>query len=701
MKHAFLFAALVISLTTAMPQTVDPYLWLEDVTGERALAWVHEQNARTEKTFADDPRYERLRREFLAILDSHAQIPYVERMGDHYYNYWRDERNPRGIWRRVPVAEYGQPDPPWEVVLDLDLLAKSENENWVWKPPVCLRPQQRDGAYELCMLRLSRGGADAYVAREFDLRKKAFIAGGFSLPEAKSDVDWADENHLWVGTDFGAGSMTQSGYPRIAKRWSRGTPLAQAQTVFTGKLTDIAVTAFKEYQGPVRDWISRDLSVREQEYFALVDGKPVKLDLPRDVRMQVFHDWLLLRTQSAWKVAGRRFVAGSLLAIECDRFLRGARDMHVLYEPRKRSALQAVALTRSAVLITELDNVHSRISEITFDGKSWRTHRVPAPENVQLAVVTSDWDFDDYQLTVQGFTTPTTLYSGRIGMQRWEEFKAVKALPAFFDASRIVTEQFEATSRDGTRIPYFIAHHAQLETDGSHPTLLQGYGGFAISQLPNYSALLGRGWLEAGGVLVRANIRGGGEFGPQWHRTAQREGRQKTFDDFIAVAEDLIRRGISSPAHLGILGGSQGGLLVTGAMVQRPELFSAVVAQVPLTDMLRYHKLLAGASWMGEYGDPDVASDRAFIAKYSPYQNVRPGVKYPPIYLATSTRDDRVHPGHARKLAARMLEQGHDVLYFENVEGGHAAGADNEQAARMWAQSIAFLARKLGLPETR
>ncbi|HUL65006.1 MAG TPA: S9 family peptidase, partial [Burkholderiaceae bacterium] len=274
MKHVCLLATLVLSLTTAMPQTVDPYLWLEDVTGERALDWVREQNARSEKTFTADPRYERLRGEFVAILDSHAQIPYVERMGGHYYNYWRDERNPRGIWRRVPVAEYAQPDPPWEVVLDLDLLAKNENENWVWKPPVCLRPQQRNGAYERCMLRLSRGGADAYVAREFDLRRKAFIAGGFSLPEAKSDVDWADENHLWVSTDFGAGSMTRSGYPRIAKRWSRGTPLVQAQTVFTGKVTDIAVAAFKEYQGPVRDWISRDLSVREQEYFALVDGTP-------------------------------------------------------------------------------------------------------------------------------------------------------------------------------------------------------------------------------------------------------------------------------------------------------------------------------------------------------------------------------------------------------------------------------------------
>jgi prolyl oligopeptidase len=701
MKHIGLLVALIVLLVPAMAQTPDPYLWLEDVTGEQALAWVREQNARTEKTFAADARYERLRREFLAIFDSRAQIPYVQRMGNHYYNYWRDARNPRGIWRRVAVADYAQKDPAWETVLDLDALAKAENENWVWKAPVCLRPPRRDAPYVRCMLRLSRGGADATVDREFDLRTKAFVAGGFSLPEAKSNVDWADESHLWVGTDFGAGSLTTSGYPRIAKRWRRGTPLAEAQTVFAGETTDVWVGAYKEYQGPVRDWIQRGLSVREQEYFAVRNGKLVKLALPRDVTMQVFHDWLLLRTQSPWKPAERTFAAGSLLAIKCERFLRGARDMSVLYEPAERRALQSVALTRSAVLITELDNVRPRLTEVTFDGKKWRMRRVPAPENVQLAIVASDWDFDDYLLTVQGFTTPTTLHAGRIGLQRWEDFDSLKALPAFFDATGIFTEQFETTSRDGTRIPYFIARHQGVKTDGSNPTLLQGYGGFANPQLPNYSAVLGRGWLEPGGVLVRANIRGGGEFGPEWHRTAQREGRQKTFDDFIAVAEDLIRRGITRPERLGMLGGSQGGLLVTGTVVQRPELFGAVVAQVPLTDMLRYHLLLAGASWMGEYGNPDVDADRAFIAKYSPYQNAQAGVKYPPVFLATSTRDDRVHPGHARKFAARLLEQGHEVLYFENIEGGHAAGADNAQAARVWAQTIAFLAHELQLQETR
>jgi prolyl oligopeptidase len=696
-----------LALLTALYSTIalaaqeDPYLWLEDVSGERALAWVREQNARAEKQFAADPRYEQLRTEYLRIFDSRAQIPYVQQMGGDYYNFWRDASNPRGLWRRIAVDEYASADPRWETVLDLDALAKAENENWVWKPPVCLRPAKRDDPYTRCMLQLSRGGADATVDREFDLRAKTFVAGGFNLPEAKTQVDWADQDHLWVGTDFGAGSLTQSGYARIAKRWRRGTPLTEAQTVFTGESTDVAIAAFKEHEGPVRDWIYRGLSVREQEYFALINGKPVKLDLPRDVNLQVFHNWLLLRTQSLWRPGERAFAAGSLLAIDCERFLQGARDLTVLYEPAQRRALQSFALTRSAVLITELDNVRSRLSEVTFDGKTWRTRRVPAPDNAQLGVVSSDWDFDDYLVTVQGFTTPTTLHAGRVGLKRWEDFRPVKALPAFFDPAGIVTEQLETVSRDGTRIPYFIARRENLKTDGSAPTLLQGYGGFANPQLPIYSAVLGRGWLESGGVLVRANIRGGGEFGPEWHRTAQREGRQKTFDDFIAVAEDLIRRGITSAPHLGILGGSQGGLLVTGSAVQRPDLFGAVVAQVPLTDMLRYHKLLAGASWMGEYGNPDVDSDRAFIAKYSPYQNAKAGAKYPPILLVTSTRDDRVHPGHARKFAARLLEQGHDVLYFENIEGGHAGSADNAQAARAWAQTMSYFARQLGLPQAK
>jgi len=691
-----LAAAAVVALAGAAAPPDDPYLWLEEVSGERALAWVREQNLRAEKTAAAEPRYEQLRADFRRILDSAAKIPYVTRMGGHYYNFWRDARQVRGVWRRTRVEEYAKHAPEWETVLDLDALAEAEGENWVWKTPVCLQPDQSGAPYVRCMLRLSRGGADATVVREFDLRTRSFVANGFALAEAKSDVDWADLDHLWVATDFGPGSLTQSGYARVAKLWKRGTPLAEARTVFSGRTDDIAVAAFTTHGlGRKRSWIYRGLGVREQEYFALIDGAARHLEIPRDATLEFFHDWMLVHTRRDWAPAGRRFRAGSLLAIASDRFLRGRRDFAVLYAPGERSALQAVATMRTAVLFTELDNVRSRLHEAVFDGKAWRTRRVPTPDNVRLGVAASYWDADDYLLSVEGFTRPTTLYAGTVGLSDWKDFRAVKSLPEFFDAAGLTSEQREAVSRDGTRIPYFIVR--RVSAGGPSPTLLTGYGGFELAQLPSYSAILGRGWLEAGGALVRANIRGGGEFGPQWHRVAQREGRQKTFDDFIAVAEDLVRTGMTRPSRLGIFGGSQGGLLVTGSMVQRPDLFGAVVAQVPLTDMLRYHKLLAGASWMSEYGNPDLPADRAFIARYSPYQNLQADAHYPPILLATSTRDDRVHPGHARKFAARLAEQGHEFLYFENVEGGHSAGANNAQAAQVWALTLAFFARRLGL----
>jgi prolyl oligopeptidase len=676
----------------------DPFLWLEEVDGARAMQWVHAQNERAQQAFDADPRYEPLRRNLLAILDSRERIPLVVRMGPHFYNFWQDARNRRGIWRRVAVDGYRKAEPEWETVLDLDALAAQEKENWVWKAPACLRPPRSELPWERCLLKLSRGGADATVVREFDLRAKSFVRGGFELPEGKHEVDWADADHVWVGTDFGPGTLTRSGYARLARKWRRETPLASAQPVFAGQVNDVLVAAYStEEPGRRRDWVSRILGVREQEHYAWIDSRARRLELPRDVQLDFHRGWFLLRLRSDWKPAARRYAAGSLLAIRVDDFLRGRREFDVLLEAGDRRALQWVASTRSAVLALELEEVRPRLHELVHDGTQWRARRVPVPEHLQIGVAASDWDADDYLLSVQGFTTPTTLHAARVGLQRWEQFEAVRSMPSFFDAAGLKTEQFEAVSRDGTRIPYFIVRREAAPQDGSNPTLLNGYGGFENSMLPTYSGLLGKGWLEAGGVLVRANIRGGGEFGPRWHRIAQREGRQKTFDDFIAVASDLIRRGVTRPDRLGIAGGSQGGLLVTGTLVQRPDLFGAAVAQVPLTDMLRYHRLLAGASWMTEYGDPDRPADRVFLQKYSPYQNLRGDVKYPRLFLVTSTRDDRVHPGHARKFAARMQQLGHDVLYFENIEGGHAAAADNEQTARQWAQTFVFLQRQLRL----
>jgi prolyl oligopeptidase len=688
-------AALAMPLTSAAANPPDdPYLWLEEVEGAKALDWVREKNTLAEKEFAADKRYEPLRADLLKIVNSRDRIPFVQRKGDHYYNFWRDAANPRGLWRRTTLAEYAKPQPTWETVLDLDALGKAENVNWTWGGAECLRPERPDQPYRRCVLALSRGGADATVQREFDLVDKAFVKDGFSLAEAKQRVDWKDIDTLWVASDFGPGSMTDSGYPRIVKEWKRGTPVASARTVYEGRQPDVSIGGyFERDSGQRRDWIYRGIAFWNTELYVQRDGKLVRVDVPNDASVQTFKDWLLIRTRTPWTVGGQTYPGGALLAAKFEAFMQGERKLDILYAPTARSSIDAVTKTQNAVLLTELDNVRPRLWELRHDGKAWQRQRVALPDAGQIGNVATYWASDAYMFTRQDFTTPTTLLMRNVGEQ---DSRTLRSLPRFFDASGIVTRQFEATSKDGTRIPYFIAMREGLKFDGRNPTLIYGYGGFGSTELPWYSGVFGKGWLEPGGVLVLANLRGGGEFGPEWHRTAQRENKQRTWDDLAAVAEDLIKRRITSPPHLGIMGGSQGGLLVTATMVQRPELFGAVVSQVPLVDMLRYHKLLAGASWMAEYGDPDKPEDRAFIAKYSPYQNVRKDAKYPRIFLYTSTRDDRVHPGHARKMVARMKEFGHDVLYFENIEGGHGAAATNEQAARMWAQTFSFLWRQLG-----
>ncbi|MDP3085649.1 MAG: prolyl oligopeptidase family serine peptidase [Rubrivivax sp.] len=697
-RPAALLAALLLTLSTApaLASADDPYLWLEEVSSAKALAWAGARNAAADKEFAADRRFEPLQQELLKIVNSRDRIPFVTRMGEHQYNFWRDAANPRGLWRRATLAEYRKPQPAWETLLDLDALATRESENWVWKGVDCLQPARADDAYRHCMLSLSRGGADASVRREFDLSAKALVVGGFALPEAKQSLHWKDADTLWVRSDFGPGSMTSSGYPRFVKEWQRGTPLAAARTVFEGQASDVSVWAWSDWEtGQRRDWVARSVAFWNTERFVLVDGKPVKLDLPTDATPQAFKDWLLLRLRTPWTVGGVTHPGGALLAIRFAAFMQGDRQFEAVYTPSARRVLDnSLHQTRNAVLLTELDSVRPRLWELRHDGKAWQRSRVELPDSGQIANLSTYWASDSYFFTHQDYTTPTTLFARSIGDA---SSTALKALPPAFDASGIVTRQFEARSADGTLIPYFIAMREGLKLDGSHPTLLYGYGGFAVSRLPTYSGVFGKSWLEPGGVLVLANLRGGGEFGPQWHRAAQKDNKQRTWDDMAAVAEDLIRRGITRPQHLGILGGSQGGLLVTATMVQRPELFGAVVSQVPLIDMLRYHKLLAGASWMAEYGDPDKADERAYIARYSPYQNVKKGVAYPRTFIYTSTRDDRVHPGHARKMVARMEEQGHDVLYFENIEGGHGAAADNKQAARMWAQTFSFLWKQLGV----
>ncbi len=667
----------------------DPYLWLEDVTGEKQLDWVRQQNAVSTNELQAHAEFAVIRQRLLSIMDSKERIPFVSKHGKFLYNFWRDDKNPRGLWRRTTLNEYRKPQPSWEIVLDLDQLAKEEKENWVWKFANVLEP-----AYDRALLSLSRGGADATVVREFDLTSRQFIVDGFRLPEAKSRVDWRNRDTLYVGTDFGPGSMTKSGYPRIVKEWKRGTPLISARTVFEGAVDDVSVVGSSIIDhGRTYDFIERGLTFFTDETLVRRGDQWVRIDKPADAELSTFGDHLLLKLRSDWTVAGETHAAGSLLAADFDDYLKGERKLTPLFEPTPRTSLEDISATKNYLVLTELDNVRSRPYLLRFSRGQWKRTplEVPAFGNVSVNGLDPD-ESDEYFMVIEDFLTPSTLYYGVAGKDQREK---LKSLPAFFNAAGLEIQQFETTSKDGTRVPYFQVSRQGLKLDGTNPTLLYGYGGFNVSMLPSYTPTIGAGWLEHGGVYVLANIRGGGEFGPKWHYAARKEHRQRAYDDFIAVAEHLIQRKVTAPRHLGIQGGSNGGLLMGAMLTQRPDLFGAVVCQVPLLDMRRFNQLLAGASWMDEYGNPDVPAEWDYIRKYSPYQNVQKDRKYPRTLFTTSTRDDRVHPGHARKMVARMKEQGHDVLYYENIEGGHGGAANNQQAAYMRALAYTFLLKQL------
>ena len=670
----------------------DPWLWLERIDTDEARAWVDARNAATEAELQADPRFAPLRERLTSILDSSDKIPYVGVHGGWCYNFWRDATHVRGVWRRATLDEYRKPAPSWETVLDLDALARAENENWVWAGVSWLEPQA-----DRCLISLSRGGGDAKVVREFDLPTLSFVADGFTLPEAKSDVSWIDRDTLFVGTDFGPGSLSESGYPRIVKEWKRGTPLAAATTVYEAAPGDMAASGYQDNSpGWERAFVLRQIDFYTSELFWRRGDRLLRIDKPIDASAFALRDQLVIELRSDWTVDGVTYPQGALLATGFDAFVAGNRAFEVLFAPTPMTSLDGVAATRSSLLLTVLDNVKNRVVELRHENGAWARREVDVPGIGSLGVSALDSDHsDDYFLTVTDFLHPTTLYLMHAGS---DERQPLKAMPAFFEAWPYEVSQHAAASGDGTLVPYFVV--ARKAKDGaagaSGPTLLYGYGGFEVSLKPFYSGMTGAAWLEQGGTYVLANIRGGGEFGPRWHQAALRQHRQRAFDDFIAVGQDLVARGVTTPRQLGIMGGSNGGLLVGAALTQRPDLFGAVVCQVPLLDMRRYHLLLAGASWMGEYGDPDDADDWAYLARYSPYHNVRPGERYPRVLFTTSTRDDRVHPAHARKMAARMLDQGHDVLYWENTEGGHAGAADNAQTARMVALTYTFLLRQLG-----
>ncbi len=699
MKAAFFFIFLaplllgcVAAATEAQQASAsppDPYLWLEDVTGERSLAWVKEQNNLSKGELESSPDFEPIRQRLLSILDSKERIPYVAKHGAWYYNFWRDAKNVRGVWRRTTLEEFKKAQPAWETVLDVDELGSAEKENWVWKGYEVLYP-----TYDRCLVMLSRGGSDATVVREFDLNTKEFIKGGFSLPEAKSRVVWRNRDTVYVGTDFGPGSLTSSGYPRLVKEWKRGTPLSSATLVYEGKTEDVSVDASVVHDhGHTYEMIERGPTFFTSEVLIRRGDSWVKLDKPADAIVNTFDDQLLLHLRTDWTVGGQTYSAGALLATDFNSAFGPERKFSVLFQPTDRKSLAATSDSKHFLIINELDNVRNKLYLLRHQDGKWNRTALDAPAFGSVGVTGIDSDeSDDYFMTVTDFLTPSSLYLGNLEHPGRE---LLKSLPSFFNAAGLEISQHEATSKDGTRVPYFQVSRQGIKMDGNNPTLLYGYGGFEISMLPNYNPSVGSAWLERGGTYVLANIRGGGEFGPKWHEAARKQNRQRAYDDFIAVAEDLCARKLTSPQHLGIQGGSNGGLLMGVMLTERPDLFKAIVCQVPLLDMRRFNKLLAGASWMDEYGNPDKPEDWAYISQYSPYQNVSKDKKYSRVLFTTSTRDDRVHPGHARKMVARMKEQGHDVLYYENTEGGHGGAANNQQAAYMQALSYTFLLKEL------
>ena len=670
----------------------DPYIWLEDVEGEEALNWVEAQNEVSVGYLESLPTFDELNDRNLEILNSDDRIASPGLRGDQVFNFWRDAANQRGLWRRTTLDDYISGDPDWEIILDLDALAEAEGEDWVWKGASCLRPD-----YRHCALYLSRGGADAVVIREFDVEDRAFVEGGFFVPEAKSRVSWIDSDTLYLGSDFGDGTLTDSGYPRTARIWRRGEPFSDAIEVFAGEQSDVAASVLRSWDGDAH----YDLAVRSPTFYTSAsylvtdEGELEHIEIPEDAEFRgVFNGQMLVALKSDWTVGGETYLQGSLIAAGFEGFMQGERNFDVLYVPTPTSALPGggVATTRDYLILNILEDVVSRMFRYELRDGEWVSEEIGTEAFGSIRLVAASDTSNAMFFSYENYLRPDTLYFSADGGASAE---ALQSLPQFFDADGMSIEQRFATSSDGTAVPYFLVLPAGFEANGDTPTLLYGYGGFEISLTPGYSATVGHSWLARGGAYAVANIRGGGEYGPRWHQAALKEKRQVAYDDFIAVAEDLIESGVTSPRHLGIRGGSNGGLLTGVMLTQRPDLWNAVVVQVPLLDMKRYNRLLAGASWMAEYGNPDT-EDWAFISEYSPYHNIRSDVDYPTVFFTTSTRDDRVHPGHARKMVARMTELGHDLLYFENTVGGHAGASDNTQVARNEAMVYSYLWDQLG-----
>lgn len=684
-----LLLLVLIGMVIPVQAQQDKYLWLEEVDGKEALEFAEAQNKVTLEKLIKEKDYQSIYDKSLEVLNSTDKIASPDIQGKYVYNFWKDKDHVRGIWRRCLLANYTNNKLDWETLIDIDEMSKKDSIKWVFKEASGLYPN-----YTRFLISLSKGGGDAIVIKEFDADKKQFIENGFAIDESKGSASYVDENTIIVQTNFGEGTMTTSGYPNQVKLWKRGTLLKDAQLIYEGESSDVGTSGYILRNGQqAYISISRRLTFFTSHKLIWVDNKAIKLDIPDDSRLNgILKNQLMVQLKSDWTVNAQTYKAGTLLSLNFTELLKGNKEIQVIITPDEFSSISGVSTTKNSLLINLLTNVTDQLYIYSFSKGKWSSEKVKAPELGTISLVTSDEFSDQYFFSFSNFLTPTTLY---VADASKNTIRAIKSLPAYFDASKYEVKQFKAKSKDGTLVPYFIVASKSLKNDGKNPTLISAYGGFEISRKPSYIASYGIAWLDKGGVYVLANIRGGGEYGPKWHQAGLQDKRQNVFDDLYAVSEDLIAKKVTSPKHLGVMGGSNGGLLVGVAFTQRPDLYNAVVCAVPLLDMQRYNKLLAGASWMGEYGNPDIPEEWEYIKKYSPYQNVKEGMNYPEVFFTTSTRDDRVHPGHARKMVAKMNDMGYKTYYYENTEGGHAGSSTNEQSAKSSALTFSYLLMKL------